>query len=113
MGLDNLGPSTNVVHYLPILMMYIGPETMLPLASALAAIGGVLLMFWHRVVGICQQVLAIRRREKSTSPSLERDLDASCPLASGRKAIFAGNRSLPLSVTIWPRRLAAFRFLSF
>ncbi len=31
--------------------MYIGPETMMPLASAFAAIVGVLLMFWRRVVG--------------------------------------------------------------
>jgi len=31
--------------------MYIGPETIMPIASALAAIGGILLMFWRRVVG--------------------------------------------------------------
>jgi hypothetical protein len=30
--------------------MYLGPETMMPLASALAAITGVLLMFWRRLV---------------------------------------------------------------
>jgi hypothetical protein len=32
--------------------LYIGPDLMLPLTSALAAIAGVLLMFWHRVVGL-------------------------------------------------------------
>ena len=31
--------------------MYIGPETLMPLASAVAAVMGVLLMFWRRVVG--------------------------------------------------------------
>jgi hypothetical protein len=31
--------------------MYIGPETIMPLASALAAIGGVLMMFWRRIAG--------------------------------------------------------------
>lgn len=31
--------------------MYIGPETLMPLASALAAIAGVLLLFWRRTVG--------------------------------------------------------------
>lgn len=31
--------------------MYVGPETFMPLASALAAIGGVLLMFWRRITG--------------------------------------------------------------
>ena len=30
--------------------MYIGPEVMMPLASALAGILGVLLMFWRRTV---------------------------------------------------------------
>ena len=29
--------------------MYIGPEVIMPLASALAAVAGVLLMFWRRV----------------------------------------------------------------
>ena len=32
--------------------LYVGPDLMLPLTSALAAIAGVLLMFWHRVVGL-------------------------------------------------------------
>lgn len=31
--------------------MYVGPETVLPIASALAAIGGVLMMFWQKTVG--------------------------------------------------------------
>jgi hypothetical protein len=31
--------------------MYIGPEVMMPLASALAAVTGILLMFWRRVIG--------------------------------------------------------------
>jgi hypothetical protein len=32
-------------------VMYVGPETVLPLASVLAAIGGVIMMFWHKTVG--------------------------------------------------------------
>ena len=32
--------------------MYIGPETLMPVASALAAIVGVLLMFWRRTVAL-------------------------------------------------------------
>jgi undecaprenyl pyrophosphate phosphatase UppP len=54
MGLENWG-SADVVQYLPIIMLYIGPETMLPLASALAAIAGVLLMFWQRFVGLLRK----------------------------------------------------------
>jgi len=30
--------------------MYIGPETLMPLASAMAAIAGVLLLFWRKTV---------------------------------------------------------------
>jgi hypothetical protein len=30
--------------------MYLGPDTALPLASAIAAIVGVAVMFWHRTV---------------------------------------------------------------
>lgn len=36
--------------------MYIGPETIMPLASALAAVGGVLLMFWKKVTGFTRLV---------------------------------------------------------
>ena len=34
--------------------MYLGPETIMPLASALAAISGVILMFWRKVVGFAR-----------------------------------------------------------
>lgn len=30
--------------------MYIGPETLMPLASVVAAVAGVAMMFWRRVV---------------------------------------------------------------
>ena len=33
-----------------LILLYIGPEVVAPILSALAAIGGVLLMFWRRVV---------------------------------------------------------------
>ena len=31
--------------------MYIGPDTLMPLASAVAAIAGFILMFWRRMIG--------------------------------------------------------------
>lgn len=31
--------------------MYIGPDVLMPIASAIAAVTGVVLMFWRRVVG--------------------------------------------------------------
>lgn len=38
-------------------MLYLGPETIMPLASVLAAIGGAILMFWRRVVRGVRAVL--------------------------------------------------------
>jgi hypothetical protein len=55
MGLDTVGLSVNFDSLLPIIILYIGPEAMLPFLSALAAIGGVLLMFWHRFVGLVRK----------------------------------------------------------
>jgi hypothetical protein len=37
--------------------MYIGPEIMMPVASALAAIVGFLLMFWRRAVGYARMTM--------------------------------------------------------
>ena len=37
--------------------MYIGPETLMPLASAIAAIGGIILMFWRRTTAIVRAVI--------------------------------------------------------
>lgn len=56
MGLEDLGSLPEVSQFLPVILLYIGPETMLPLASALAAIAGVLLMFWQRFVGLLRKL---------------------------------------------------------
>ncbi len=37
-------------------LLYIGPEAFLPLTSAIAAIVGVVLMFWNRVVGFARKI---------------------------------------------------------
>jgi hypothetical protein len=34
----------------PVILAYIGPETILPVASVIGAIVGVMLMIWQRVV---------------------------------------------------------------
>ena len=46
----------NVDAWLPWVVLYVGPDLILPLTSALAAIVGVLLMFWHRVTGLLGSV---------------------------------------------------------
>jgi len=43
--------------------MYIGPDTVLPFASALAAIAGFALMFWRRFVGLVRLTAdAVKRK---------------------------------------------------
>jgi hypothetical protein len=65
MGNTGLDQFTSQVSLLPaMVMLYIGPETMLPLASALAAIAGVLLMFWQRFVGFIRWLWRFVIRQK-------------------------------------------------
>jgi HAMP domain-containing protein len=44
-------------------MLYFGPETYMPLASAVAAIAGVLLAFWRRIVGLVRRIFRPLRRD--------------------------------------------------
>jgi hypothetical protein len=39
-----------------LVLLYFGPETTMPLASALTAIIGIVLLFWHRAVTMVQGV---------------------------------------------------------
>lgn len=53
-----------VGHLVPWVFLYIGPEVLLPLTSALAAIVGVVLMFWNKVVGLARGVWQTVSRSK-------------------------------------------------
>ena len=37
-------------------MLYLGPDTAMPLATILAAIGGMAVMFWHKTVAIFKDI---------------------------------------------------------
>jgi hypothetical protein len=52
----------------PVIFAYIGPETVLPLASILGGIIGVLLMIWQRIVSFVSGVYT-RLIGRSASPS--------------------------------------------
>ncbi len=45
--------------------MYVGPETLMPLASALAAVAGVALMFWRKTVGAFRATYELIKRAVS------------------------------------------------
>jgi len=36
-------------------LLYVGPDQMLPVMSALGAVVGVLLVFWHRAIGLARR----------------------------------------------------------
>jgi hypothetical protein len=57
-----------------VLTAYIGPETILPVTSALAAALGILLMFWQYVIGLVKkpfQLLFGKKPQPPASPDRE------------------------------------------
>jgi hypothetical protein len=38
------------------MLLYIGPDVLMPLASILGAIGGAILLFWNRVVDLTRAI---------------------------------------------------------
>lgn len=50
-----------------LILAYVGPETILPLASILAAIGGIALMFWNYLRSAAAWCLGRLRRDRSGS----------------------------------------------
>lgn len=51
-----------------LFVMYVGPDQMLPIASALGAIFGVLLIVWNRVVAIARRAFRFVMRKQNPDP---------------------------------------------
>lgn len=51
---------------LSLVLLYVGPDVFLPLTSALAALGGLILMFWQRLVALFNKIF---RRDVDTAAS--------------------------------------------
>ena len=47
---------------LPWVLLYLGPDALMPFVSALAAVAGVLLVFWNKVLGFARKLLQIVTR---------------------------------------------------
>jgi hypothetical protein len=62
-----LSPASGLATFV---MLYVGPDQILPLASALGAILGVLLIVWHQAVGLVHKLWHSVTR-KRTSPGLK------------------------------------------
>lgn len=78
---------------MPTLLSYIGPETMLPLASVLAAITGFVLMFWRCFLHLIRRMFGaiFRRRKKnidakttlSNNPNVKKSMTEDSVLVTG------------------------------
>ncbi len=58
---------------IPVIVLYIGPDQIMPLTSVLGAVFGLALMFWNRLVGLAHKcwTLLARREELPRKPSAE------------------------------------------
>jgi len=56
-----------------MLLLYLGPEVVAPILSALAAVGGVLLMFWRRVVAGTRALFRLVTGRRSSDVPSEQD----------------------------------------
>lgn len=52
-----------------LVVLYVGPDQLLPLASTLGAAVGVLLLVWHRVVALGRRVWHGRTKKKVDAAS--------------------------------------------
>ena len=48
-----------------LVILYVGPDQLLPLASIFGAIGGAIMIFWRQVVGLARRVAGLFRRTPS------------------------------------------------
>jgi len=56
MSIHELVPLINSSHFLSAILLYAGPDQILPLMSVLGGILGVLLVFWQRFVRLARRV---------------------------------------------------------
>ena len=56
MSIHELVPLINSSHFLSAILLYAGPDQILPLMSLIGGIIGVLLVFWQRFVGLIRRV---------------------------------------------------------
>lgn len=50
-------------------VLYVGPDQILPLASAVGAAVGVLLIVWHRVTALCRRLWQFRTQKAAAAGS--------------------------------------------
>jgi hypothetical protein len=60
-------PFVSDPHAIPVVVLYVGPDQIMPLTSAIGAIVGLALMFWNRLVGLAYKCwTAVLGRDQSS-----------------------------------------------
>lgn len=69
----HVGTLFQSVKLFPGILLYVGPDQIMPLTSILGALLGIALMFWNRLVGLAHKCRALltRRPESTQKPSSE------------------------------------------
>jgi hypothetical protein len=60
--------TTHATGWLPFVVLYIGPDQILPLTSVLGGIVGVLLIVWQRLVRAGRKMLAFCSKKSQAAP---------------------------------------------
>ena len=67
---QDLATLWNQLRHFPGVLLYIGPDQIMPLTSVLGAVIGIALMFWNRLLGLAHKVRAkLGRRAETPSKS--------------------------------------------
>jgi len=64
-----MGHPRRTVLNLPLFALYVGPDQMMPLASVMASIVGVLLIFWNKLLTLFGKITARFRSGKADAAS--------------------------------------------
>ena len=62
----HIGALFDGVKLFPGILLYVGPDQIMPLTSVLGAIVGIALMFWNRLVGLAHKCRALLSRRPAT-----------------------------------------------
>jgi hypothetical protein len=64
-GVESVRTAWSLLTESPTVMLYVGPDQIMPITSALGALVGVALMFWNRITGfVARTWVAVSRRSR-------------------------------------------------
>lgn len=72
-------PYVSPDHVLPWILLYVGPDALLPLASAFAAITGVVLMFWRGLIALAGRLRRLVLPRRTQSRTTQENISATEP----------------------------------